>query len=260
MHNINLNFKAMKRINLLGCIILFSIFIFTSCDSNEGVIEFDKSNAKDFSQENPCGEEKVLPLIAGQHINIGTVTISNDETNLYVTYETTGDWVLTETHVYAGPDEDIPYTKKGNPKFGHFPYKEEHNNVQSFTYTISLGTLDDCFSVITHAATEKIVNGQSEQGETAFGCGDKEFPGNRWGCYTDYCVQECEEDGAVDVFGRKVVETFYTCLDVPVNGEVLSGFSSRTRYHSLKEYADTGRHFELYMYVNDEECVLQKVD
>ena len=37
---------------------------------------------------------------------------------------TSGDWVILKSHaIVAGSLEDIPQTKKGNPKVGHFPEK-----------------------------------------------------------------------------------------------------------------------------------------
>jgi len=65
-------------------------------------------------------------LKAGQSIDAGTVTVSYDGGVLCVLYETEGDWKLVETHfVIAASPEEIPQTKKGNPKVGHFPYVDD---------------------------------------------------------------------------------------------------------------------------------------
>jgi hypothetical protein len=75
----------------------------------------------------------VTPLIAGQHIDVGTVSVWNDSTNLYVQYDTTGGWTLEETHLYVGtvpPEQAAP---------GQFPYKhEELGGATSDLYTIPL--------------------------------------------------------------------------------------------------------------------------
>jgi len=64
--------------------------------------------------------------LAGQDIEAGTVTVSYDGGVLCVLYETEGDWKLVETHfVIAASPEEIPQTKKGNPKVGHFPYVDD---------------------------------------------------------------------------------------------------------------------------------------
>jgi len=62
-------------------------------------------------------------LWAGQDINVGTVNVWNDGVELHVTYNTTGGWVLTETHLAVATTlDDIPQ-KNGNPIPGKFPYQ-----------------------------------------------------------------------------------------------------------------------------------------
>ena len=51
-------------------------------------------------------------LIAGQNIDAGDVSITNDDTNLYVQISTQDGWLLTETHIFAGTG-DIPVNRKG---------------------------------------------------------------------------------------------------------------------------------------------------
>jgi len=41
----------------------------------------------------------VQPLIAGQHIDAGTVTLTRDADTLFVTYKTNADFTLAQTHV-----------------------------------------------------------------------------------------------------------------------------------------------------------------
>ncbi|MCB1220618.1 MAG: hypothetical protein H7A35_03515 [Planctomycetales bacterium] len=70
-------------------------------------------------------------LIAGQHYLAGTVTVTNDEDTLYVTYNMDPAWPLSEAHVYVGTEQP----KKGAP--GQFPYKQEFNPAV-FTYTFEI--------------------------------------------------------------------------------------------------------------------------
>jgi len=73
-----------------------------------------------------CVVASAVTLKAGQSIDAGTVTVSYDGVELCVTYETEDDWKLVETHfVIAASPEEIPQTKKGNPKVGHFPYGDD---------------------------------------------------------------------------------------------------------------------------------------
>jgi len=225
----------MKKINLLGYLSMALLLFFTSCNQQDGDVilqskEFNTTNlSKSQIQEMSCGETTVVSLIAGQHIDVGTVSVSNDETYLYVTYETTGDWYLTETHLYVGAESDIPLSGGGNPKMGHFPYSDPHGITQSYTYQVDLSTLDDTFVVIAHAVVDKIVNGETIiSEETGYGCIDENtewFPGKRWGCYFEYTKQECEEEECKDVYGYLRYDDHNTCfLD---NGLSNFGWSSR---------------------------------
>ena len=242
----------MKRILLLLGII--TVFSMTSCSDEQLIDSQDNVNQKS-SSEAICGEAKVVDLIAGQHINVGTVSVSNSESTLYVTYETSGNWYLTETHVYVGPEADIPYNKQGNPKFGHFPYSQTHDNLQSYTYEIDLADLDECFAVVTHAVVDKIIDGEVVQGdETAFGCGDKEFPGNRWGCYFDYCKQECEDDDCLGLFGKKDNDTFTVCNEFNIGGNVQTGWASWLPYSLLYDEDLLGERHDYEIYRNTDGC------
>jgi len=236
-----------KFLLLIGVMVVCAV---SSC-SDEQLVE-SSTNAELKTTNDICGEAKIVDLIAGQHINVGTVSVSNDDENLYVTYETSGNWYLTETHLFVGKESDIPLNGGGNPKIGHFPYSESHDDLKTFTYTIELNDLDECFSVVSHAVVERIENGRRVQGETAFGCGDKEFPGRRWGCYFEYCKQECDKEECTLIFGRKDLEGQRTCLNVFIDGESYDGWSNGIPYSLLLESPET-QHF-LKMYSGADGC------
>ena len=66
-------------------------------------------------------DAQVQTLYAGKTTAVGTVTVWNDETTLYVKYETTGGWLLTETHVHVDTAfGQLPQNKQKNPEPGHF--------------------------------------------------------------------------------------------------------------------------------------------
>lgn len=137
--------------------------------------------------------EMVKTLIAGQNIDVGTVTYGIDfNANFYVTYQTSGSWVMLETHMFAGVWADLPKNKPGNPKVGQFPYSGSHGaGVTTVTYTIPLENLPPCedpgFIVATHAVVKNLSNGQNE---TAWGNWDNEFCDRRWGGYSIYYYNE----------------------------------------------------------------------
>lgn len=130
----------------------------------------------------------------GQTILVGNVMVTNDSTNLYVTYNTTGGWELEETHLYVGPLSGLPTNNANTPIPGQFPYSETHaSGTTSYTYTIPLSSLNDpCYIIATHASVSKTDGNGNQQQETAWSDGTP-FPNtNRWGWYNEYCTQTCE--------------------------------------------------------------------
>ena len=244
----------MKKINLFSYLVAALFFAITSC-STEGDLLNNLDNQKSITQETICGESTVVSLIAGQHIDVGTVTVSNDETYLYVTYETSGDWYLTETHLYVGSEDGIPLNGAGNPKIGHFPYHGDHETVKSYTFDpIPLADLGDPFVVVAHAVVDKIINGDTMiSEETAFGCGDKEFPGNRWGCYFEYEKQVCDEEECMDAFSYKPHPDFIVCfLD---DGFDQWGWTSLATHRFFWRYRqDNGYNYQFPLVVKADDC------
>ncbi len=107
------------------------------------------------------GDVTEVDLLAGQDILVGTVTVWNDETNLYVKYTITDpDWCLTETHMHVATTlEGIPQ-RNGNPVPGQFEYKGDHECEAEVSYTINLIEKDwDCDELLyiaTHAVVQKL--------------------------------------------------------------------------------------------------------
>ena len=123
------------------------------------------------------------------HVNyVGSVLIWNDQDTLYVRIIVNAGEGLQETHLAVAENfEDIPQTKKGNPKVGRFPFKHENlNGITNDIYQIPLDDLDigDKVYIAVHAALCS--------GETAWAdCGgpDAYFPGNNWATYFTYIIQ-----------------------------------------------------------------------
>ncbi|MBW2996798.1 hypothetical protein KY349_00485 [Candidatus Woesearchaeota archaeon] len=129
---------------------------FVDCAEDNGFLVIDPD-----CEPGPPGCE-VIPLIsdmvAGQHIDAGDVTIWNDDSNLYVRYETTGGWEMTETHLHVACSlEEIPQTKKGNPRPGHFAINDEHDPaITEIEYVFNLADFP-CSTplVAAHAVVQK---------------------------------------------------------------------------------------------------------
>lgn len=100
--------------------------------------------------------EATFDLIAGRKEVAGKVNITNNDTDLIITYTLNEDWYMLAAKIYAGPFADVPLSKGGNPKIGHFPYKFIFFKPRTeFTLHIPLESLklDDsfCLSVATFA-------------------------------------------------------------------------------------------------------------
>lgn len=137
-----------------------------------------------------CGKPQVYDLWAGKTIDVGSVTVWNDENNLYVKYDTTGDWWITDLHLYV-----LDYEPMERLTPGHAPYKLEGALTQSHTFTVPLPQPGECGYTVwlqAHAAVVKKVNGDIIESETAYG-GDITDPGQgSWYGNIGYTVQCCE--------------------------------------------------------------------
>ncbi|HEX2684767.1 MAG TPA: hypothetical protein VHL77_12570, partial [Ferruginibacter sp.] len=98
-----------------------------------------------------------VALIAGQTMNAGSVTVTNDASYIYVTYTTTNGWVLTETHLYVGDCALIPVNNPGNPIPGQFPYSGTHANLTTYTYQIPISAIPagSCGCIAAHAVVKQ---------------------------------------------------------------------------------------------------------
>lgn len=156
--------------------------------------------------QTPCGEITETALIAGQHIPAGTVIVENDEQYLYVTYETDGNWLITETHLdVATRPEDLKQTSKGNAIPGRFAYQSEHHpGVATVTHTIDLTAWPSGTPLYLAAHSVVVSNSGSE---TAWGEG-LDFPGKNWAMYFSHQVQSCEppqlQPGVIDLLPSSI--------------------------------------------------------
>jgi hypothetical protein len=122
-----------------------------------------------YTEENPF----VADLIAGQNFDAGDVLVWNDAENLYVKYDLDSDWCLTEYHLHVATSlNEIPQTKKGNPKPGHFEYKEEYDAciVDPVLIEIPLVAAES-FDIAAHAVVVHPIDGCYE---TVWQIGDEE--------------------------------------------------------------------------------------
>lgn len=145
-----------------------------------------------------CGTAQPQSLIAGQNMVAGSVTVSNDATNLYVTYTTVNGWQIQKTHLYVGKCSLIPTSGGGNPQVGLFPYQTTYSpRVTTCTYTLPLSALDSCYCIASHAELVQVDSlGNIIQSQTGWGQGSP-FGGNSWAMKFTYCTQYCTSSPCV---------------------------------------------------------------
>lgn len=141
----------------------------------------------------PCPVQ-TEPLCAGQTMDIGTVDVTNDDENLYVTFnidtENWPGWYLDETHVAIGESlNDIPQTggRNPNPIPGQFPYFCENLEPAQTSCTVTIPLDGWC------AGTELVVAAHAAVVEVeGDGCVEKIF----WANIIDSYDQGTRKDGS----------------------------------------------------------------
>ncbi len=169
---------------------------FTACNKSN----LDEGTGNNTIPTVECGEPQVQTLFAGQNIAAGSVTVTNDENNVYVNYTTTGGWWLNKIHLYVGDCELIPSNEAGNPMIGQFPTNITFTpNVTTYTVTVPLSGLEDCYCIAAHAELVlKDENGNIIQTETGWADGE-DFGGNSWAMKFTYCTQTCDDNPECDI-------------------------------------------------------------
>jgi hypothetical protein len=185
----------MKRSILSLVFVLAALgMVLFSCSKEDALSVKDTSESsllKAGSLTQYFGTPAVVPFLAGQNTEAGTITVGNDADNVYVVFKTTGEWVMGQTHLYVGEKTLCPVNKNSSPKIGLFPYATAHDpKVQEYTYTISRKALPKTFIVAAHAEVYRIVNGAVVQTETAWGKGSQFVDKGSWAMYFDYTIQE----------------------------------------------------------------------
>jgi hypothetical protein len=135
-------------------------------------------------------------LIAGQTNDVGSVTVENDTSYLYVTYKLDEPGATFGTlHLWVGNDlVNVPSNPQGTPVPGQFPYKPDASGLTEYTFKILLTELgiQDVTKACVPTPLQLYVVAHAEvnidgEHETAFG-GDQTGSGPRWWFYAKYSV------------------------------------------------------------------------
>jgi len=172
-------------------------------------------------------------FLAGQTTDVGSVTTEVVGDNLVITFTTTGDWTLAETHLWVGDNiADMPQTKKGNPKIGNFPYQSgdlSGTGTIIHVETIPLNVLgfscpsaDSTYHTAAHAAVELVnsTTGEVIQSETAWSDGTRYVERGAWGTYESFTLT-CPKGAGDPPPVAYECETAYAYDDTNNNGQSL---------------------------------------
>jgi hypothetical protein len=190
-----------SRIPLLA---ILALLFFASCKKEQPVISTSATNDASLLLREDC-TPTTWNLMVGQTIDAGSVTVSNDATNLYVTYQLDyPNACFGQLQVWIGRDfADLPRNNKGIIVPGQFPYKSDATGQTSYTFTVPLNDFaaacgDDVY-IVAHAEVDMDCNPETLGHQTGFG-GNIPGDGPRWWYYGIYNV--CCSTGEPDCDGE----------------------------------------------------------
>lgn len=153
---------------------------FLNTDQSDLVIEIGGGTSPD---PDPTSQY-TTDLMAGQNMLSGIVNVTADNGVVEVTYSADAEWEIEETHLYIGDLAGLPTNGGGNPKIGHFPYKDTHPaGTTDVTYVGPAIEAGDCVYIAAHAVVHNLVTGDTE---TAWGAGVP-IGGNSWAMMFEFC-------------------------------------------------------------------------
>ena len=207
-----------KRLTGLVFVMIAAALIVISCSEvNDPVLDDNSDYGSMSALANGDGipaNSASVNLIAGRTEDVGEVSCWIKGDRLFVLYSTDMDWKLAETQlVVAGSKFDIELTRSGNPKIGHFPWKNEHEPpVDEYLYSIALDELGfDYAGELIIAAHAGVLlyseEGAVEREEGAWAYGER-FIGVETE-YTDRIEKPdyLKDDGGSDILDKESVDS-----------------------------------------------------
>jgi len=159
------------------------------------IMIFQLVNAQVYEPEF-CGDITTYPLVDFNNTLVaGSVSIANDEDNLFITYEADPGWTFYTNYVYVGPLDAIPLSPSNYFAYYNYPnYYYSNIGITSNIIQIHKNdiTMDDegCFVVAVNANSENI--GAPTTPPTYVNVyGNGIYSEAPYGYYIDYCWQEC---------------------------------------------------------------------
>lgn len=194
--------ENLKKSKWFTALLLAMAVTTTSCmkENDLATDEFAGPNLRKVTITN--SESSSVELIAGQTLNVGSVSFSDVDTNndgekdaLEVTYSLTSG-VFNDISFWIGSSESgLPVNRAGNPVVGSFPYKFNVAGNTTHTFRISFSTLNYSpgpvgtnFKVAAYASVN--LNGKSEG---AWGNGTRVVEKGNWAMWFNITISEDPE-------------------------------------------------------------------
>lgn len=224
----------MKMFKKIQFVMMTLLFMMVSCEFDDSQnlqfmdTDFSVSVLKAETLDNPDTQD----LWAGQNLDVGEVQVEKDGDNIIVRYVIDHpDWCLTETHLQVATDlAGIPQ-KNGNPIPGKFEFKEEHDCITEFEYTLNYKErgweCDESLLIAAHAVVKSTV---CEQTGVVYGMARN--TGDVWG---------------IDVVNGTAWVEFESVAPIPSgispNGLAYDGVSRRMYYCNYRTSAPRDLYF-----------------
>lgn len=193
----------MKTIRASVALLAATLVAVFGCNKQDLTSPAQRSNSGSLTSnsiDHICGEPYVYNLIDCNNQSWGTVSVSNDDVNLFVTFTLTGtDYKISKADLVIGTLEHVtaatndvawPKLPKGpNPPDFTQEFKPQ---VSSYTFTIPLANYDDCFDINAWAKiVKKQGNGLPPLVSFIFLQSDTKTGSKAWSAYKEYCKQDC---------------------------------------------------------------------
>lgn len=190
-------------------------------EADDALLTANKGPQKDFIITD-CNEVyTIADLYAGQHILVGNVSVTGSNGSYEVTYNiTNGGYCLSESHLSVVTDPNNFPMNNGNPPPGKFQYKESHDCLSSYTYSVNLADFQEGDEV--YIAAHAVVNCVTDVTSEAFALS---LPAQVDVCVTAKGVPESYFD--IEIDGKSFLSGIQDawCLDQDARLENLECFT-----------------------------------
>lgn len=195
----------MKTIRSGMALLAIALTALFSCSKTELTKPQDALSAGSYNysvvNEGICGEPVMYNLSDCNGLQYGTISVSNDETNLFVTFSITNpDYKMQKASLVLGTLQHVTAATNDAawPKLPKGPnpadYAQEFKPlVSTHTFTIPLANYEDCFYISTFAKLIKRdpVTNKPVDVQYLIVQSDSKTGTKKWSTYVQYCQQDC---------------------------------------------------------------------